>query len=80
MSDQSKEILRVAIIGQSSFAAEVYKRIKANGHEIVGIFTVPDKGGKEDAVAAEAKRDGIDVFKYKTWRRKGTIIDFTCNY
>jgi len=45
---QEKETLDVAIIGQSLFAAEVYKLIKANGHRIVGIFTIPDQGIKED--------------------------------
>ena len=43
-----KEILQVAIIGQSLFAAEVYKNIKNNGHRIVGVFTIPDQGAKED--------------------------------
>ncbi len=43
-----KEILNVAIIGQSLFAAEVYKNVKNNGHKIVGVFTIPDQGVKED--------------------------------
>lgn len=38
----------MAIIGQSLFAAEVYKQIKGNGHVIVGVFTIPDQGVKED--------------------------------
>jgi hypothetical protein len=38
----------VAIIGQSLFAAEVYKSVKNNGHKIVGVFTIPDQGSKED--------------------------------
>lgn len=40
--------LKVAIIGQSSFAAEVYKLLRQNGHRITGIFTIPDKGNRED--------------------------------
>lgn len=40
--------LKVAIIGQSNFAAEVYKLLKANGHEITGVFTIPDKNNRED--------------------------------
>ncbi len=39
----AQEKLKVALIGQSKFAAEVYKRIVANGHEVVGVFTIPDK-------------------------------------
>ena len=40
--------LKVAIIGQSAFAAEVYKLIKKDGHQVVGVFTVPDNGNRED--------------------------------
>ena len=34
--------MRVAIIGQSNFGAEVYKSLKEKGHKIVGVFTIPD--------------------------------------
>jgi len=40
--------LNVAIIGQSTFAAEVYKLLLKNGHRIVGVFTVLDKGSRQD--------------------------------
>lgn len=40
--------LRVAVIGQSTFAAEVYKLLRERGHIVVGVFTVPDKGNRED--------------------------------
>ena len=39
--------MRVAIIGQSPFAAEVYRSILKDGHKIAGIFTVLDKNGKQ---------------------------------
>lgn len=42
--------LKVAIIGQSPFAAEVYKLLRQNGHQITGVFTIPDKGNREDAL------------------------------
>lgn len=40
--------LKVAIIGQSTFAAEVYKLLKQDGHLITGVFTIPDKSNRED--------------------------------
>lgn len=40
--------LKIAIIGQSTFASEVYKLIRKNGHEVVGVFTIPDQGNRED--------------------------------
>ena len=40
----------MAIIGQSSFAGEVYKLLRQDGHTVVGVFTVPDQGSREDPV------------------------------
>ena len=55
--------------GQSQFAAEVYKRVVQSGHEVVGVFTIPDdKNGREDALAAYAAQDGVPVFKNKVRR------------
>lgn len=47
-SSTSYEKLKVAVIGQSTFAAGVYKLLLRDGHKVVGVFTVPDKGNKED--------------------------------
>ncbi|CAH2051802.1 unnamed protein product, partial [Iphiclides podalirius] len=69
-----KKQLRVAIIGQSTFAAEVFKLLQRDGHEVVGVFTVLDKGNREDPLATIAAQYGKPVFKYKTWRVKGKVI------
>ncbi|XP_003403088.1 cytosolic 10-formyltetrahydrofolate dehydrogenase isoform X2 [Bombus terrestris] len=63
--------LKVAIIGQSPFAAEVYKLLKQNGHQITGVFTIPDKANREDPLATAANADNTPVFKIKSWRSKG---------
>ena len=68
------ERLKIALIGQSQFAAEVYKKVKENGHEVVGVFTIPDKNNREDPVATAASIDGVKVFKYKSWRKKGVVL------
>lgn len=47
--------LKLAIIGQSNFAAEVYKLLKLNGHQITGVFTIPDKGNREDPLGYYTK-------------------------
>ena len=39
--------LRIAVIGQSVFAKDVYNLIRKNGHTVVGVFTIPDKNGRE---------------------------------
>jgi methionyl-tRNA formyltransferase len=40
--------MRIAVIGQSTFGAEVFKLLRKNGHEVVGVFTIPDVNGKPD--------------------------------
>lgn len=40
--------MKIAVIGQSLFGQEVYRHLRKEGHEIVGVFTVPDKDGKAD--------------------------------
>ena len=42
--------MRVAIIGQSQFAGEVYKLLQKDGHKIAGVFTIPDVNGRPDAL------------------------------
>lgn len=49
--------LKVAIIGQSPFAAEVYKLLRQNGHQVTGVFTIPDKGNREDALGKGGRFD-----------------------
>uniref|UniRef100_A0A2P2HYA6 10-formyltetrahydrofolate dehydrogenase n=2 Tax=Hirondellea gigas TaxID=1518452 RepID=A0A2P2HYA6_9CRUS len=66
--------MRVAIIGQSTFAGEVYKQLVKDGHKIVGVFTVPDQGSREDPLASIAAADNVAVFKFKSWRKKGVAL------
>jgi len=66
--------MKIAIIGQSVFATDVYNLIRKNGHTVVGVFTIPDKNGREDPLAIAANKDGIPVFKFKAWRRKGVAL------
>nr|XP_018909366.1 PREDICTED: cytosolic 10-formyltetrahydrofolate dehydrogenase isoform X1 [Bemisia tabaci] len=68
-SQMTSNKLKIAIIGQSTFASEVYKLIRKNGHEVVGVFTVPDQGSREDPLASVAAADKIPVFKISNWRK-----------
>ena len=40
--------MKIAIIGQSAFGADVFKKLKDSGYQIVVVFTIPDKNGRED--------------------------------
>lgn len=66
--------LRIAVIGQSNFAADVLELLVEGGYHVVGVFTIPDKGNREDILATTAKRLHIPVFKFALWRRKGAVL------
>ncbi|XP_006631068.2 cytosolic 10-formyltetrahydrofolate dehydrogenase [Lepisosteus oculatus] len=66
--------MKIAVIGQSLFGQEVYKELVKEGHQIVGVFTIPDKDGKANPLATEAEKDGVPVFKFPRWRLKGKAI------
>jgi formyltetrahydrofolate dehydrogenase len=66
--------LKIAIIGQSNFASAVLELLLNQGHDVVGVFTIPDKGSREDTVATTAAEYEIPVFKFKSWRLKGKAI------
>ena len=63
--------LRIAIIGQSVFGQEVYRLLRNQGRNIVGVFTVPDQNGRMDPLASQAHVDGVPLFKFRRWREKG---------
>lgn len=81
--------LKIALIGQSQFGAEVYKVLRPK-HEVVGVFTIPDIKGREDPLGREehhfvdrllimfaaqvAAEDGVKVFKFPRWRKKGETL------
>jgi len=61
--------LRVAVIGQGLFGSETYKRLRDEGHNIVGVFTIcDDKNGRADVLAQTAESDGVVVRKIKRWK------------
>ena len=68
---RKKDDLRIAIIGQSVFGQEVYKLLREQGRNVVGVFTIPDVNGRADPLAIQAEKDGVPLFKVKRWRLKG---------
>lgn len=45
-----------------------------SNYDVVGVFTIPDKGNREDSLAKAAKLHKIPVFKFPLWRRKGVVL------
>ncbi|MEX2205673.1 MAG: methionyl-tRNA formyltransferase [Myxococcota bacterium] len=61
--------LRVALFGQAAFGAETLERVRANGHDVVGVFAPPD-AGRPDALAERALALGIPLVRRRFYRKK----------
>jgi len=55
--------MRIAVIGQAAFGADVLKGLIERGQEVVGVFCPPDRGSKVDPIKAAAQAAGIRVFQ-----------------
>lgn len=66
--------LRIAVFGQAPFGRDVLVRLVEAGHEIVAVHVPPDAGPRVDPLAEEAKKRGLPLFRYKSYRRGGVAI------
>ncbi|MDI6852167.1 MAG: methionyl-tRNA formyltransferase [Deltaproteobacteria bacterium] len=57
--------MRIALIGQAAFGADVLKGLLKQGREVVGVFCPPDRGDKVDPIKQAALDAGIPVFQPK---------------
>jgi methionyl-tRNA formyltransferase len=57
--------MRIALIGQAAFGADVLKGVLKQGHDVVGVFCPPDRGDKVDPIKQAAIDAGIPVFQPK---------------
>jgi methionyl-tRNA formyltransferase len=55
--------MRIALIGQAAFGADVLKGLLKNGQEVAGVFCPPDRGAKPDPLKAAALEAGIRLFQ-----------------
>ena len=55
--------MRVALIGQAAFGADVLKGLLQQGQEVAGVFCPPDRGGKADPLKEAAAPAGVPVFQ-----------------
>ena len=66
--------MRIALIGQAPFGAAIFERLVADGHEIVGVFTPPEReGGRPDPLAQAARDSGITLVQPRRWQRRGVV-------
>jgi methionyl-tRNA formyltransferase len=55
--------MRIALIGQATFGADVLKGLLAQGQEVVGVFCPPDRGSKMDPLKEAAQAAGVPVLQ-----------------
>ncbi|MCL4503615.1 MAG: methionyl-tRNA formyltransferase [Deltaproteobacteria bacterium] len=55
--------MRIALIGQAAFGADVLKGLLEQGQEVVGVFCPPDRGSKQDPLKEAAQAAGLPVFQ-----------------
>ncbi|HXZ83923.1 MAG TPA: formyltransferase family protein, partial [Myxococcota bacterium] len=61
--------LRIALFGQAAFGREALERLRANGHEIAGVFAPPE-AGRPDALAQRAQELGLPLVRRRFYRKK----------
>ncbi len=55
--------MRIALIGQAAFGADVLKGLLAHGQQVAAVFCPPDRGSKVDPLKEAAAAAGIPVFQ-----------------
>jgi len=58
--------VRILLVGQAAFAADVLQRLEAAGDEIAGVVCPPDTGAKPDPLKQAAEARGIPVHQFKS--------------
>ena len=55
--------MRIALIGQAAFGADVLQGLLKQGQQVAGVFCPPDRGGKPDPLKTAAIEAGVPVFQ-----------------
>jgi methionyl-tRNA formyltransferase len=55
--------MRIVVIGQAGFGADVLKGLLAKGHQVVGVFCPPDRGSKVDPLKEATLVAGLPIFQ-----------------
>ena len=56
-------LMRIMFIGQAAFGKEVLQALIAQGENIVGAITVPDRAGKIDPIKEVSQENNITVIQ-----------------
>ena len=58
--------MRILLVGQAAFAAEVLQRLEAAGETIAGVVCPPDAPGKPDPLKPAAEARGVPVQQFRS--------------
>ena len=58
--------MRILLVGQAAFAAEVLQRLEAAGETIAGVVCPPDAPGKPDPLKQAAEARGVPVQQFRS--------------
>ena len=58
--------MRILLVGQAAFAADVLQRLEAAGDAIAGVVCPPDTGGKPDPLKQAAETRGVPVHQFRS--------------
>ncbi|MBI2957927.1 MAG: methionyl-tRNA formyltransferase, partial [Chloroflexi bacterium] len=69
--------MRIVLIGQAAFGAEVLKRLLEKGEEVVAVYVPPDvPGAKGDPLKSLAAERGVGIRQPVRMRGPGVFKDF----
>lgn len=63
--------MRIVLIGQAAFGADVLKGLIEKNQEVVGVFCPPDRGNKPEPLKEAALEAGIPVFQPERMKEPG---------
>lgn len=68
--------MRILLVGQAAFAAEVLQGLEAAGDTIAAVVCPPDRGGKPDPVKTAAEARGIPVHQFPSLKTEAARVAF----
>jgi len=61
--------IRIALFGQAAFGRDVFERLVARGHAVVGVYTPPETR-RPDPLAEASREHGVRLHQVKHFRRR----------
>ena len=70
--------MRILLVGQAAFAAEVLQRLEAAGDAIAAVVCPPDAPGKPEPLKQAAEARGVPGTRFGSYRRRRPSRQTVC--